>query len=186
MQDSLRALALGPSGWLTRFSRWFVPGIRVLEIACGMGRNTWYLSHLGAEITCCDRKSMQEVPPGARFELHDLEADPWPYAPETFDAVVGINYLYRPHFADVLACVRPGGFLLYETFSVLQGELCQRPKNPDHLLAHGELLRLLPSDYWRIAAYEDGMTDFGQYIERIAAIRLSGGVICAPKLCVPR
>lgn len=186
VQDSLRALALGPSAWLTRFSRWFSPDMRVLEIACGMGRNTWYLSHLGTHVTCCDIKPMPEVPPGALFELRDLEAQAWSYPPESFDAVVGINYLYRPHFVDLLACVRPGGFVLYETFSVLQGEFCEKPRNPDHLLGPGELLRLLPCAQWHVAAYEDGKTDFGQYVERIAAVRRSNEVICAPSLCASR
>lgn len=185
MKDSLRSLATGPSAWLVRFHSWFAPGAQVLEIACGLGRNTWYLSHLDVKVTACDITPPPEVPENVTFVQHDLEGDVWPFAPDSFDAVVGINYLYRPHFADLLSCVRPGGFVLYETFSDLQGHFKARPRNPEHLLRAGELISLLPAG-WRIAAYEDGLTEFGQYLQRIAAVRCHPGVICAPSVCAPR
>ena len=70
-----------------------------------------------------------------------------------FAAVVVVNYLYRPLFPDILATLRPGGLLLYETFAA-GNESFGRPRNPDYLLKRGELLSGVFADL-TILAYED-------------------------------
>jgi hypothetical protein len=53
--------------------------------------------------------------------------------------VIVTNYLYRPLLPALVAALKPGGVLIYETFA--QGnEALGKPSNPDFLLHPGELL----------------------------------------------
>ncbi len=159
-----------PSAWLMRFSPLIKPHAHVLEIACGNGRNTRFLAALGCKVFAADINRPETVPGGVQFIQSDLENDPWPFELESFDAVIGINYLWRPRFADLCKTLKPGGLFLYETFTRAQTTLGFGPKNPQHFLEEGELLRLIASD-WHILAYEDGRTGNDRHLQRIAAVR---------------
>ena len=159
-----------PSAWLVRFSPYLGEGARVLEIACGNGRNTRFLAGLGCTVTAVDINEPPQRLPGVRYVLHDLEGPDWIFEPETFDVVIGINYLWRDRFQNLLDCVNPGGLFLYETFTGRQSMLGFGPKNPQHFLQDGELLRLMP-DNWHILAFEDGRTDSDRHLQRIAAVK---------------
>jgi SAM-dependent methyltransferase len=159
-----------PSAWLQRFapSR---PGT-ALDVACGSGRNLRWLAQAGWQVTGVDRDT------AATAALHDLaeivDADienaPWPLPGRQFDLVVVCNYLWRPLFADIRAAVKPGGWLVWETFADGQ-QAIGRPSRPDFLLQRGELLRVCHD--WRIVAYEDLFEDGvnPRHVQRVAAAR---------------
>jgi hypothetical protein len=48
------------------------------------------------------------------------------------------DYLHRPHFPHLLESLNPQGILIFDTFAV-GNEKFGRPRNPDFLLAPGEL-----------------------------------------------
>lgn len=76
--------------------------------------------------------------------------------PETFDAVVVTNYLWRPLFPLLFASLRCGGLLIYETFSS-GNEKFGRPRRPEFLLQTGELLRLaLAQPNVQVLGFEEG------------------------------
>lgn len=131
--------AAEPSAWVARWAREIHPAGTVLDLACGSGRHASWLAARGhpvlaVDIDCSRLPSHPLIQPLQA----DLEAEAWPLAGRVFDAVVVTNYLYRPHFQHLLEQVAPGGLLIYETFA--QGnERFGRPRNPDHLLAPGEL-----------------------------------------------
>jgi hypothetical protein len=110
----------------------------------------------------------------AEIVTADIENAPWPLADREFDLVVVCNYLWRPLFDALRAAVRPGGWLIWETFADGQQTL-GRPSRPDFLLQRGELLRLCGD--WRIVAYEDlyedgaGIETSPRFVQRVAAIR---------------
>jgi hypothetical protein len=56
--------------------------------------------------------------------------------------VLVFRYLHRPLFPSLVDAVAPGGFLIYETFTVAQAQR-GRPTNPRFLLKPGELVRLV-------------------------------------------
>jgi len=56
--------------------------------------------------------------------------------------VVGTRYLHRPLFPQLVAALRPGGVLIYETFTTAQAAR-GKPTNPDFLLRPGELVTLV-------------------------------------------
>jgi SAM-dependent methyltransferase len=91
---------------------------------------------------------------GLEFLLADLEQEPWPFAPQSMDAVLVTHYLWRPLWSDLKAVLKPHGLLIYETFSSGH-EALGRPKNPDFLLRPGELLEVFAD--FHIIAFEEGL-----------------------------
>lgn len=149
-------------------------GGAVLDVACGAGRHSRFFAARGHLVTALDRDAsrMTSVPSGARLMVADLEggAD-WPLGAQKFAGVIMTNYLWRPLFATLKAALEPGGVLLVETFG-LGNEAYGRPKNPDFLLARGELLTLVSG--LTVVAYEDGIVDDAKVIQRICAINGKG------------
>ena len=174
-----------PSAWLIRFSPYLKTGTRVLEIASGNGRNTRFLVGLGCDVTAADINPVPEPLVGVQYIQRDLEKEDWFFAPESFDAVIGINYLWRDRFDALCSLTEPGGFFLYETFTRHQTMLNFGPKNPQHFLQDRELLHLIPSD-WHILAYEDGRADNDRYLQRIAAVKPRHNEIECLDVCARR
>jgi SAM-dependent methyltransferase len=163
-----------PSAWLQRLAP-SPPGV-ALDVACGSGRNLHWLVGAGWQVTGIDRDAAATAPLQDLAEIvtADIENAPWPLADREFDLVVVCNYLWRPLFDALRAAVRPGGWLIWETFADGQQTL-GRPSRPDFLLQRGELLRLCGD--WRIVAYEDlyedgaGIETSPRFVQRVAAIR---------------
>jgi len=149
-----------PSSWVRRWTHLIPAGGTVLDVAC---------------VTGVDRspEAIAAVAPLGRAVLADIENGPWPFAGETFDAVVVTNYLWRPLLPLIVASVAPGGVLLYETFASGH-ETVGRPARPDFLLQPGELLQACQG--LRVVAYEDGFcTAPERFVQRMAAVRQTGG-----------
>jgi SAM-dependent methyltransferase len=161
-----------PSAWLQRLAP--TPPGTALDVACGSGRNLHWLVDAGWQVTGIDRDAAATAPLQTLAEIvtADIESAPWPLPDREFDLVVVCNYLWRPLLEDIRAAVRPGGWLIWETFADGQQTL-GRPSRPDFLLQRGELLRVCGD--WRIVAYEDLYEDGvnPRFVQRVAAIRPS-------------
>jgi SAM-dependent methyltransferase len=168
-----------PSAWLRRWAHLLTPGGRVLDVACGSGRNLRWLAAQGLAVTGVDRDAAAVAPLEGigRIVVADIEGSPWPFAGERFDAVVVFNYLWRPLLPEMLGSIASGGVLIYETFASGQ-ESIGKPSNPDFLLQAGELLHVARD--LRVVAYEDGYEDAAEgirpsatarFVQRIAAVR---------------
>jgi len=109
--------------------------------------------------------------PGIETRALDLETGVWPFAGQTFDAIVVVHYLHRPLFPHLLAALAPDGALLYETFAA-GNEAFGRPSNPEFLLRPGELLEAVRGRL-DVLAYEQRVTDEPKraVIQHIAARR---------------
>jgi len=98
----------------------------------------------------------------------DLENTDWPLTGRQFDAVLVTNYLWRPAWNAVLACLKPEGVLIYETFAV-GNESVGKPSRPDFLLNRSELLQLCRD--LRIVAFEDVFLHSpDRYVQRVVAV----------------
>jgi len=168
-----------PSAWVCRFAPLIRVGGLVLDVACGAGRHARYLAGLGYRVEAVDRdaealRGLASVP-GVTARAADLEGGPWPYAGQSFDAIVVANYLHRPLFPHLLAALADGGVLIYETFAA-GNERYGRPGNPDFLLKPGELLELARRRL-RVVAYEDLHVEVPRpaMIQRLCAINQSAG-----------
>jgi SAM-dependent methyltransferase len=146
-----------PSPWITRWAGLIVPGGNVLDVACGSGRHSAWLSARGHPVVAVDRDpsilTWVAIAHGVTGVIADLEAGPWPLEGRRFDAVVVTNYLHRQLFPRLLDSLSPGGLLLYETFAI-GNERFGRPSNRDFLLQPGELLERVRGRL-RVVAYED-------------------------------
>ncbi len=134
------------------------PASGVIDVACGHGRHARFFAGRGARVTAVDRDAaaLQSLATthNVSVECRDIETDAWPYAPSSFDAIIVCNYLWRPRFTALLATIKPGGVLLYETF--MDGnERYGKPSRPDFLLRSNELLTLT-RDTLRVIAFEEG------------------------------
>ncbi len=157
-----------PSPWIRRFFG-SVPKDEgpVLDLACGGGRHAGVLVDAGYGVVAVDKdtaaiRERLGDRNGLTFLDIDLEDGPPPFDPPSpladrkFAGIVVVNYLHRPLFAPLIAALMPGGVLIYETFAK-GNEAFGKPRNPDHLLAAGELLDVCRDLH--VVAYECGLDE---------------------------
>jgi tellurite methyltransferase len=139
-----------------------------LDLACGSGRNGLFLLDNGIPVIFADcnqesldqaRNKLAEKPTGkmvkAEFWTVDLElGNTNPLAGRLFDGVLVFNYLHRPLFPCIAQCIKPGGIVVYQTFTIDQQQF-GRPKNPDYLLMKNELLGHFEG--WETLYYFEGI-----------------------------
>jgi SAM-dependent methyltransferase len=172
------AEGLPPSPWVVRWIELLAPGATLLDFAAGSGRHALEARRRGLRPTAVDRDTaaLASVGAGITVRTADLEAQPWPFGDERYDAVVVTNYLFRPRFALLAALLAPGGLLVYETFA--QGnERFGRPSNPDYLLAPGELYERSRCAGLVVLGYEHGRVDRPKpaVVQRVCARRAHAG-----------
>ncbi len=170
--------AILPSAWVTGWAHLIKAGGQILDVAAGHGRHARALALLGYKVTAVDLdvSGLADLA-GVEVIAADLESGTWPF--KRFDAIVVTNYLHRPHFPHYIASLNDGGVLLIETFG--QGnEHFGRPRNPDFLLAPGELLAAFAS--LSTVAYEHGAEQHPRPAvrQRICAVKGAGPVDLGP------
>ena len=184
MHPALHTVSTTPSGWMMRFAPLIAAGGEVLDYACGSGRHARWLAQRGFRVEAVDRDgiALQLLQGLSRVNAReaDLEGPDWPYEGRQFDAVVVMNYLFRPRFSQLLALLRPGGVLIYETF-MLGNERFGKPSNPEFLLRPNELLQRLAGD-WTIVAFEQGEVQSPRpaAMQRVCAVRGQPGTLVLP------
>ena len=137
----------------------------VLDIACGRGRHALLVASPARPVTAVDwssagldilsqRAHAVGIPvrgaevgspvapsPGGILTIRlDLERVSLP--PRSFQTVVNTHYLQRSLFPQIESALRPGGMLIFETFTRAH---VGGPNNPDFLLEEGELRHAFPS-----------------------------------------
>lgn len=165
---------LEPSAWVRRFAPLVAQGARVLDVAAGRGRHARFFAARNTQVTAVDRDAealaaLRGVS-GVTIRVADLEDNAWPFAGDSFDAIVVVNYLHRPLWSALLPAIAPDGVLIYETFAV-GNERFGRPSNPAFLLRAGELLALV-REQLVIVAFEQGEVAGNRrtVVQRIAAV----------------
>lgn len=140
----------GPTSWLVENADLLPRGGVVLDLACGAGRHALLLAAAGFRVRAVDRDAAKvgvlrdtarRLGLPVEAEAIDLEAPGADLGSETSDFILVVHYLHRPLFAAIVRALKPGGILLYETFTVEQARR-GGPTNPEFLLRPGELPRL--------------------------------------------
>lgn len=136
-----------------------------LDLACGLGENALSLAAAGLAVTAWDlspvaierlKAEAQRRGLAVTAEVRDVQARP--PGPESFDVILVAHFLDRDLIPAIAAALRPGGLLLYQTFTREAVNACG-PSNPDFRLAPNELLRLFPGLLVRVYREEGRLGD---------------------------
>jgi len=150
-----------PSAWMVKQASHILPAGKVLDMAAGEGRNARWLAGKGFQVEAVDINAIaldtMRDDPNIKITVADLENADWQYKPEQFDAIVVCRYLHRPLFPKIRESLKISGVLIYETFMLGQ-EQYGRPKNPEFLLAPGELKQCFSKGF-EIVAFEEGLLE---------------------------
>ena len=120
---------------------------RALDVAAGEGRNSVYLARHGLEVDAVDISEVglakaRQLADEAGVSINTIVADLVDYTiiPEQYDVVVVINYLQRDLIDDIKKALKPGGLVIYETYTVAQLEIPgAHLMRREYLLEPGEL-----------------------------------------------
>jgi tellurite methyltransferase len=152
-----------------------LPKGKVLDLAMGGGRNAVYLSRMGFEVEGVDvsREAVESAKmlaysQGIKFNacVVDMEQG-YKIPPEEYDVIICFNYLQRSLMPDIRHGVKRGGVVVYETYIVDQAQY-GKPRNPDHLLMHNELLDIFRD--FRCLRYREGLFRDSRHLKAIASI----------------
>lgn len=122
-----------------------------VDVACGGGRHALELARWGLDTLAVDysREALQLCRQrAATAGLHcstlrlDLEAPGADLGRHRFDLLAVFNYLHRPLIPTLKRSLRPGGIVVYKTYTRKQLQFCRGPRNPAFLLEEHELREL--------------------------------------------
>jgi cyclopropane fatty-acyl-phospholipid synthase-like methyltransferase len=176
-----------PNRFLVSQAALFQPGMRVLDIAAGEGRNAVWLAQRGCRVTGIDispkavekaRRLAAETGVTAAFEVEDLRRRAW--QPEDFDAVITIFIQFAAPaertalFEGLRRTLRPGGVLVMQGYTPKQIEYgTGGPKQADHMYTAALLHEAFAGwDILHLAEHEDVLSEGTKHVGRSALIDL--------------
>jgi dihydroneopterin aldolase len=160
-----------------------LPKGKVLDVASGSGRHTLFLASLGYQVEAVDRdeQALAQLSASARVRhltaissrVLDLEQPPQEpiLGSEVYDVILIFFYLNRSLFPYLIDALKPGGVLLYETFTVDNHVQRQHPRRREFCLAHGELLDLTHG--LRVLHYDEGPHEGTNVLESVYTAQLA-------------
>ncbi|MEL0083627.1 MAG: methyltransferase domain-containing protein [Gammaproteobacteria bacterium] len=121
-----------------------------LDLAAGQGQNGLLLAERGAQVLFIDRNQQSLDHCARRGRLFgdrvrcrqvDLEQPgSAPLANQQYAVILVFRYLHRPLMPAIQRALKPGGLLVYETFTT-ENRQFGRPRRDEFLLQPGELNR---------------------------------------------
>ena len=149
---------------------------RVLDVAMGNGRNSIYLAKLGFSIEGIDisKEAVSTAlelaqKAGVTINTQVVDLERYVIKKEAYEVIMCFNYLQRSLIPQIKDGLVKGGMVVYETFIVDQAQF-GKPKNPDYLLKHNELLNMF-SDF-RCLRYREGIFEGSRAIASIIAQKI--------------
>ena len=109
-------------------------GRRALDIACGLGVNSIFLSELGYHVDAVDISDIaidhiSDVAKARKLSVNPLRRDlrQVKLLENEYNIIINFNYIQRKLYGDMIKALKPGGLLFFETM------------NTDHtdILGHG-------------------------------------------------
>ncbi len=155
-----------------------LPGGKALDLACGEGRNAFFLARSGYVVDAIDSSQVvierdkvvvDEEGVAVNFIHADLEGYTIP--PSTYDLIINFYYLQRSLIPSIKTALKRGGIVLFETYTVEQVEMGPQ-RNRAYLLQPNELLKMFGDLH--ILFYREGVIeeDGKKAIASLAAKRL--------------
>jgi len=127
-----------------------LPGGKALDIAMGEGRNAVFLAKNGFEVDGCDvseiavKKTLELAKENnVRVNAFVADLEIYKLPKDAYDVVACFYYLQRSLIPQIKEALKPGGMVIYETYTIENWERgFEGPKNRDYLLKTNELLDL--------------------------------------------
>lgn len=133
---------------------------RVLDIAAGEGRNAVYLAEQGMRVDAVDispvglaKAKRLAMARGVDIETIEADLESWDMPENQYDLVINVEYLQRSLFPAMVRALRPGGVILFETYTVDHAGTKGHPMKREYLLERNELLRAFAG--LRVYHYEE-------------------------------
>ena len=176
-----------PNVFLASQNQWFKPGVRVLDFACGEGRNAVWLAQQGCEVVAIDispvaiekaRRLAAERGVHVEFELVDVRDWRWP--PNAFDAVVSIFIQFAAPaeraqlFAGFVTTLRPNGVLVLQGYTPKQLQYkTGGPPQAEHMYTHAMLREAVTGlEIVHIREHDDVLSEGTKHVGMSALIDL--------------
>ena len=115
---------------------------KALDIACGTGRNTHFLEHLGFTVDAIDFSdyALSKVKDTNTITKIETDLDTYSLKKDTYDVIINCNYLNRRLMLEIPNSLKDGGIVIFETFIIAHDIPEQGSMNPNYLLKKNELL----------------------------------------------
>ncbi|MCX7216357.1 MAG: class I SAM-dependent methyltransferase [Burkholderiales bacterium] len=176
-----------PNVWLAQHADLFKPGMRVLAVADGEGRNSVWMAQQGLQVDAFDispvgiekaKKLAQQQGVEVNFSIHGVEDYPWTTG--DYDAVVAIFIQFADPdtratlFKRMKSALKPDGVVLLQGYTPKQLEYkTGGPPNLSHLYTEGLLQDAFGDlDISELRTYEDILTEGTQHHGQSALIGL--------------
>ena len=139
-----------------------------LDLAAGLGANALCLARQGLQVQAWDLSYIalekiqvfaQERGLSIDTEVRDVEKHP-PLL-EQFDVIVVSHFLDRAVIADLIAALKPGGLIFYQTFTQVKADPSIGPSSKRFTLGENELLQLFTGLKVRVYREEGIVGDIG-------------------------
>lgn len=136
-----------------------LPRGHALELAMGEGHEAIFLAQRGFSVTGIDisevavaRALQMARRAGVSIDAQVMDLRTATLPSETYDVVICFYYLQRDLFPHIVRTLKPGGMVIYETYTTEQARY-GHPTNPAYLLEPNELLKAFKP--LRIRLYRD-------------------------------
>jgi SAM-dependent methyltransferase len=131
-----------------------------LDVACGTGRHAMAVARTGRRVEAIDRDAarcralaVRARDAGLPIDVVCADLERWPLPAGRYAVIVNTLYLDRGLVGPLVHALRPGGILLFETFTLDQ-LATGHPRNPSFVLGPGELVHLFGA--LRVIVYREG------------------------------
>lgn len=142
-----------PSKWLVAHEELLVkqPKGKALDVACGNGRNSFFLAELGFDVDAIDisdvvikwlkgeaeKRKLLVKPRWDNIETCELPR-------EVFQVIISFNFLERGIFSKLTEALAPEGLLLFETLTEDHIDVVKKKFNRKYALRKDELRHSFP------------------------------------------
>jgi SAM-dependent methyltransferase len=143
--------SLEPSSLLVEFADAIAdaPLGRALDVACGNGRNAFFLASLGYQVTAVDRSAAAIEFVGRRaqelgVDVDAVQGDCVELDPglDRYAVIANVDYLDRNLVPRLIRGLRPGGYLFFESSTTDECDVLGHDARRELLLERNEALRL--------------------------------------------
>lgn len=169
---------IGPNAWLERHANLLQPGMRVLAVADGEGRNSVWMAQLGLTVDAFDispvgvdkaRRLAADAGVQVNYQVSSVEDFAWKVG--EYDAVVAIFIQFADPdtraalFKRMKSALKPDGVLLLQGYTPKQLEYkTGGPPNLDHLYTEALLQEAFGDmEIVELAMYEDVLAEGSQH-----------------------